>query len=103
VELWSTTGSEEGTALLMDINTEKDADDKERKRTLGASPANLTLFAGNLYFTADDAVNGVQLWSTTGDKNGTEMVRLIGKGPRGATPTDLTLFNGQLFFSARRR
>jgi len=103
VELWSTTGSENGTEMVLDINTEKDADDKDRKRTLSASPTNLTVFRDKLYFVADDAVNGDQLWSTTGSENGTEMVRLIGKGPRGADPEGLTIFGGKLYFSVRRR
>ncbi len=103
VELWSTTGSENGTELVLDINTEKDADDRDRQRTRSSNPSNLTVFGAKLYFTADDAVNGDQLWTTTGDKNGTELVRLIGKGPRGATPAELTVFGGKLYFTARRR
>jgi ELWxxDGT repeat protein len=103
MELWSTTGSENGTELVRDLNPQTDPSDKDCKRTLASNPANLMVFNGKLYFTADDGTNGDQLWSSTGDSNGTEVVRLIDKGPRGATPGELTIFAGKLYFRARGR
>ncbi len=100
VELWSTAGDGNDTEMVLDVNTEKEADDAAQKRTLSSNPSNLTVFSGKLYFTADDGVNGVQMWSTTGSGNGTEMVCLIGRGPKGVNVGNLTGFNGKLYFTA---
>jgi ELWxxDGT repeat protein len=47
-----------------------------------------------LFFTANDPVNGEQLWVSDGKPNGTHPVAAV------ATPSDLTSFDGKLFFSA---
>src|SRR5262249_29458398 len=62
-----------------------------------SNPANLTNVNGTLFFTANDGVDGIQLWQSDGAAAGTTMINL---GNRSASPTDLTNANGTLFFAA---
>ncbi|MEI6427282.1 MAG: hypothetical protein WCO45_02675, partial [Pseudanabaena sp. ELA607] len=39
-----------------------------------SNPANLTVIGTTMYFTADDGVNGVELWKTDGTASGTALV-----------------------------
>lgn len=58
---------------------------------------------GTLFFTADDATNGRELWKTEGTLATTEMVRNINQDSAGAAnsnPTLLTLSGDKLFFKA---
>jgi ELWxxDGT repeat protein len=63
-------------------------------------PSFLTDVNGVLFFSADDGVNGIELWMTDGTPAGTRLVADIYPGPEGSYPTDLTNVNGVLFFSA---
>ena len=51
-ELWSTDGTPEGTGLVADLSP----------GPTGSAPEWLVAADGYLYFTADDGVNGRQLW-----------------------------------------
>jgi ELWxxDGT repeat protein len=94
VELWKTDGTAAGTALVMDINT---------GAKKGSFPQGLTVFNGELYFSADDSVNGRELWKTDGTDPGTMLVKNINVsqgGKAASNPEALTVFNGELYFSA---
>ena len=54
---------------------------------------------GTLYFTADDAINGVELWKSNGTSAGTILVKDIFPGTGSSAPSELTNVNGTLFFS----
>jgi len=54
---------------------------------------------GTLFFTADDGVQGRELWKSDGTEVGTEMVADINPGGS-SSPGNLTDVNGTLFFSA---
>ena len=67
-EVWKTDGTEVGTVLVEDINTAggngQDSD-----------PNSLVAANGNLFFTANDGVNGRELWKTDGSN--TSIVKVI--------------------------
>jgi ELWxxDGT repeat protein len=57
VELWKTDGTEEGTVLAADV----------APGPTGSAPARLTDYGGTLLFTANDGVNGDELWALVPD------------------------------------
>ncbi len=59
------------------------------------------VFNGAVYFSADDQVNGSELWRSDGTPGGTYMVRDINPGPASSSPTEFTIHNGELYFSAK--
>ncbi len=88
-ELWKTDGSEQGTSLVRDINT--DTDDIEIKTALSMD--------GKYYFAIDDRLYGIELWVSDGTESGTGMVADI--NPNGSsTPTGIKVFNGVMYFAA---
>lgn len=92
VELWKSNGTEVGTVLVEDINV----------GAASSSPANLTrvggaFSTGRLFFTADDGVNGVELWSSDGTPAGTSLVKDISTGAGSSNPSDLTPVSAGLF------
>ena len=66
----------------------------------GSSPRHFTEVNGTLFFTADDGINGTELWKTDGTVNGTVMVKDIYVGPDNSSPSLLTNINGTLYFKA---
>jgi ELWxxDGT repeat protein len=106
-ELWSSSGTQSGTQLLKDINTNPNAT---------SSPDELTVAGGFLYFSADDGdsstnggTSGRELWQTDGTVNGTKLVMDINPGgssesgmysPESSNPVNLTVANGKLYFVA---
>ncbi|MFM1926791.1 MAG: hypothetical protein RLZ06_367, partial [Actinomycetota bacterium] len=91
VELWVSDGTVAGTSMLKDINA----------NTVSSSPTNMTVFNGQLYFTAID-YRGSELWKTDGSTVGTLIVKDINLTSSGAssTPSYLYGWNGKLYFSA---
>ncbi|MCP4643353.1 MAG: hypothetical protein GY851_23100 [bacterium] len=54
-ELWCSDGTDEGTRLVLDIHPES-------HRIRSSNPVELAVFAGCLYFVADDVTHGAELW-----------------------------------------
>ena len=95
-ELWKSDGTKAGTVLVKDINPGPGDGD-------GYGPTYLTAVGRKLFFTADDGVNGRELWKSNGTKAGTVLVKEITPGPGdgyGDDPKYLTAAGGKLFFSA---
>ncbi|MGL4630087.1 MAG: ELWxxDGT repeat protein [Leadbetterella sp.] len=88
-ELWSSDGTT--TTLLKDIRTVDN---------IGAYPRNFTTNGIVCYFTADDGVNGRELWKTDGTAAGTVMVKDIHTGAQGSDPQNMVLAGNLLLFSA---
>ena len=79
-----------------------------------SSPRDLTVVDGTLFFSADDGVNGRELWKSDGTADGTVMVKDIFTGsdayyyygyyygdyPNAGDPNQLTAVSGKLFFAA---
>jgi len=80
-ELWSSTGKAGGTRLIADVNPFVKGSTKD------AWPNRLTATAGGTsWFSANDGVNGAELWKTDGTTAGTVMVKDIWTGSSGSTP-----------------
>jgi len=58
----------------------------------------LVNYNGKVYFTADDGINGTEIWSYNGAIAALEAE--IINGPADANPNSLTLYNGKLYFQA---
>ncbi|WGV25312.1 ELWxxDGT repeat protein [Halotia branconii] len=94
-ELWKSDGTSEGTVLVKDINPEYD-----RYERYYSYPSNLISINSILYFTADDSINGTELWKSDGTENGTVLVKDIYPGSGSSSPSQLTDVNGILYFRA---
>src|SRR5262249_58532624 len=65
----------------------------------------VTAVGGTLFFTANDGVNGEELWKSDGTEAGTVLVKDINPGSAfgygyGSRPYELTAVGGTLFFTA---
>jgi ELWxxDGT repeat protein len=90
VELWRTDGTIVGTRIAFDLYPGQ-----------GSSyPGEFTLYAGLLYFTANDGMTGEELYRTDGTAEGTELVADIAPGPDSSSPNQLTVSQGAIFFDA---
>mgnify|MGYP000465426373 CR=1 FL=1 len=73
-----------------------------------SSPANMFVFNGKLYFTADDSSGqssggtdfGKELWVSDGTNSGTTLIKDIRTGTRGSSPFAFFALNNTLYFSA---
>lgn len=79
-----------GPVLVKDIRTGVSA----------SNPYNFVNVNGMLYFTADNGINGRELWKSDGTAAGTVLVKDIVAGFTGSNPQYLTNVNGTLFFLA---
>ncbi len=94
VELMETDGTEEGTKILKDINP-----NQVIGTTSNSNPHSFKNVNGIVYFSADDGVNGAELWKTDGTESGTIMVKDI--NPAGdSNPAPIININGTIFFFA---
>jgi ELWxxDGT repeat protein len=89
-ELWSTDGTPQGTARLLEIVP----------GPMGSYPRGLTAWNGRLWFRARDAVHGMELWTSDGTAAGTRQVQDIAPGPSWSTPQQMTGTEEGLYFSA---
>ena len=91
-ELWTSDGTEEGTALVKDIDPEGHA---------GSAPTFLTVHAGRLWFFADDGENGRELWSSDGTEAGTRLAVEFEPGPGFLEVQLMASLGDRLVLSAR--
>jgi ELWxxDGT repeat protein len=64
------------------------------------SLSNLTNLNGKLFFTTYQPDTGVELWTSDGTANSTQLVKDIFAGPNGSEINNLFSFNNRLYFSA---
>ena len=94
-ELWSFDGTT--AAMVAEINPTPDPGDGDTF-LMDASPNSLTVFDGQLYFSAIDGSHGRELWAYDGTT--VRLVRDINPGPYGSEVAELTVFDGALYFRA---
>jgi ELWxxDGT repeat protein len=109
-ELWVTDGTTGGTKLVKDINPGSSEGYYGGTYPDSSNPYNFTIFNNKLLFSADDGVNGRELWVTDGTTGGTKLLKDINPGssegyngetfPDSSYLNDFTIFNNKLYFSA---
>jgi len=89
-ELWSSDGTEAGTALVKDVYP----------GPTSSRPSSLAVAGGKLFFAADDGVHGTELWQSDGTAAGTRLVEDL--APEGASsfPEGMTAVGDRLYFAA---
>ncbi len=94
-ELWKTDGTTAGTVQVKDIHPTGGI-------YAGSYPSQLTNVGGILFFTADDGINGTELWKSDGTEGGTQLVSDLqgGDAYSSSAPSGLVNFNGKLYFTA---
>ncbi|HEX5043312.1 MAG TPA: ELWxxDGT repeat protein [Candidatus Polarisedimenticolaceae bacterium] len=80
-----------GTGLDTEIN---------KSVAFAFQPSGFVRMNDRVYFTADDGLNGRELWITDGTDAGTRLVADIYPGPTGSTFRNLIPFGGELLFGA---
>ena len=93
-ELWKSDGTNAGTVMVKDIYPGYTTSGI----AYSSEPRNLTNVNGTLFFTANNGINGRELWKSDGTEAGTIMVKDI--DPNFSNPLELTNVNGILFFTA---
>jgi len=115
-ELWASDGTATGTVMVKDLyagsSSSYDSYSYSYTSTANSSnPQNLTDVNGSLFFTADDGVNGRELWTSDGSAAGTVLVKDLNAGSSwdsssysyaadSSDPQNLTDVDGALFFTA---
>lgn len=89
-ELWSTDGSEAGTAQVADINTGSGS----------SSPAHFGVLNGKLIFNAADAQHGNELWTSDGTAAGTRLLADIRTGATSSFPGGRIVYGDKMIFAA---
>ena len=93
LELWKSDGTLAGTTIVKDIAPES--------VELGHSyPTHLTNIGGTLYFSANDHVNGYELWRTDGTALGTRRVAHLAAGPVSSDPIPYAGAGGLIYVTA---
>ena len=95
-ELWVSDGTPAGTRLIRDIHPGPEG---QGNALLPAAPQFVRLGAF-VYFSAQDAVHGRELWRTDGTTNGTTLVLDIWPGAVASAPEALVVLGSRIYFAA---
>lgn len=90
-ELWKTTGTESGTQMVKDINP-GNADGVIGFYWYG----NMSHIGNTVFFSANDGVNGLQMWKSDGTETGT--VRISGLVSGVSQYYNFPIVNGKVFY-----
>jgi len=95
-QIWRSDGTEVGTSMLQwpapSALPEGYPDD--------GSPRELVVYNGFLHFTADDGVNGRELWRTDGTASGTALFADVLPGARGSSPEFVAVDDGLVLLAS---
>jgi ELWxxDGT repeat protein len=89
-EPWVSTGTADTMRLLKDIRVGKNGSDPRDFFVLPATGTQGPV----ILFTADDGVNGRELWRTLGTEQTTVLLKDINMGPGSSNPSDFLLLPG---------
>ena len=73
---------------------------KEINETGDSNPAEFCALGDIVFFVADDALHGGELWKTDGTQSGTTMVKDIRPGSESSDIAEMTISDGTLYFRA---
>jgi ELWxxDGT repeat protein len=65
-----------------------------------SNPDHFRVMGNSIYFAAEDATTGIELWVSDGTSSGTTMVADINLGSTDSSPDDLTVLSNVLYFTA---
>lgn len=107
-ELWKSDGTASGTLRVRDIYPGQGSDPYSGSYPRSSFPSGFVNRDGTLFFTAQDAVSGRELWKSDGTSSGTVLVKDLFPGdstgyPYGinsSNPGKLVNLGGTLYFSA---
>jgi len=94
-ELYKITNGSSTASLVKDINPGVSSSSPEGFVKYSAAP-------GFVYFRAETAANGIELWRTDGTTANTTLVADIEAGAAHGVPQYITELNGNLYFEANR-
>lgn len=97
-ELWKSDGTEQGTVMIKDIAP---ANSSAFLNQYFKDKNSLVALNNEIYFSANDGVNGFELWKTDGNTEGTVMVKDINNGEKSSNPKEFTLIDNTLYFQAQ--
>ena len=90
--LWKSDGTASGTVMVKDINPGSG-------ESFTYTPAVKPVVMNNeLYFNANDGINGYELWKSDGTASGTVMVKDINSGGSSSSPKYLAVVGNTLYF-----
>jgi ELWxxDGT repeat protein len=98
IELWKSNGTLAGTVMVKDIDDSTFGYYSSYPNS--SAPSDLIDVAGTLYFTANEATHGRELWKSDGTSAGTVLVKDIRSGARDSAPDKLVNVGGVLYFAA---
>ena len=98
-ELWRSDGTFAGTQMIKNINTMPL--DENVSSQGHSTPADLVVVNNMLFFTANDGINGKELWKSDGTEAGTMMVKDINPtGDAFYSQFEMAVMDGVLYFQA---
>jgi ELWxxDGT repeat protein len=98
IELWKSNGTVAGTVMVKDIDDSTFGYYSSYPNS--SAPSDLKDVGGTLYFTANEATHGRELWKSDGTLAGTVLVKDISSGARDSLPDKLVNVGGTLYFAA---
>lgn len=96
-ELWRSDGTETGTYMIKDINLQRI---KESDPTGDSSPVIVFSYLDKIFFSADDGINGNELWISDGTESGTNLFKDINLTGSSNVSSDWILVGDKAYFSA---
>lgn len=94
-ELWRSNGTTAGTVMITDINATGGGGGQP---TLSSNPSQMMQVGSVVYFTANNGINGTELWKYSGGV--ASMVKDITPGTSGTVISYMTGYNSKLYFTA---
>jgi trimeric autotransporter adhesin len=92
-----TSGTQSGKSLMV-LGGATTTNFLDPITTSSSNPSGLTVFNNTLYFSANDALNGAELWKTDGTT--TTLVKDIYSGVSSSSPQSFAIVGSEMFFSA---
>jgi trimeric autotransporter adhesin len=99
-ELWKTDGTVTGTVLVKDIRTGFDTTIPDAPEPYSSEPQAFASLGNTLFFTADDGVNGRELWKSDGTAVGTVLLKDIKAGTGSSSAGSFAVLGSSLYFAA---